>query len=257
LWFVGEEQRGHNPRFLPPRSIPRYVESIESTHTSTPNAQEFLRDFETYRAVYERLQTKKEVEVGNRLFTIGREIRQGTRSWTKSDLKDIVRWKRMHRLIPRIENARDIEERLAHAFMIEDERPRIEALCEIPSIGPALASVMLESTSPEMCGALNYHAWNALRLLSFSLPKKRASHDSYTVHELLRYLEVVRRLAREKGTTPAQIGKALYAFDKTVTDKRWKRQFTLALRRFTTPVLLANGRRQFADGSPTSNSMAF
>jgi hypothetical protein len=91
-------------------------------------------------------------------------------------------------------------------------------------------------------GTLSGHAWNALRLLSYDLPKKRASHGGFTVHELLRYPEIVRRLAREKGTTPAQMEKALYAFDKAVTDKRWKRQFTLILRRSTTPVLSTNLR---------------
>ena len=135
----------------------------------------------------------------------------------------------------------NLEKHLIHAFKVQEERAKIEALCEIPGIGPALASVMLESMSPEMYVAPNCHAWNALRLLSFNLPKKRASHDSFTVHELLKYLEIVRTLARERGTTPAQIGKALYAYNKAVTDKRWKRQFTVTLRRFTTSALSADG----------------
>jgi hypothetical protein len=138
-----------------------------------------------------------------------------------------------------------------NAFKVQEEKGKIQALCEIRGIGPVLASVILESMSPEIHGALNYHAWNALRLLSFSLPKKRASHDSFKVHELLKYLEIVRMLARERGTTPAQMGRALYAFDKAVTDKRWKRQFTLILRRFTTPVLSAHAKGQFTDATPT------
>jgi len=192
--------------------------------TAFSNAEEFLRDFEIYRAVYGRLQTKKDVEVGNRLFPIGREIRQGTRSWTKPDLKNIARWKRMRRLIPRIENAPDIDERLEHAFKIQDEQARIEALCRIPGIGPVLASAILTFTSPETYGLLDCHAWNALRFIGFHLPKKNVSSGTFTILELLQFLRIVRELAREKTTTPSEVHKALYALDRVRTSKRWKRQ---------------------------------
>jgi hypothetical protein len=36
------------------------------------------------------------------------------------------------------------------------------------------------------------------------------------------------------------MAKALYAFEKTVTDKRWRRQFAHFLRRFTTSALSAS-----------------
>jgi hypothetical protein len=63
----------------------------------------------------------------------------------------------------------------------------------------------------------------------------------------MRYLEIIRRFARDRETTRAQIGKALYAYDKVAMDKRWKRQFTLTLRRFTTPVVSADAKRDSAD----------
>jgi hypothetical protein len=124
--------------------------------------------------------------------------------WTKSDLKDIIRWKRMHRLIPRIENAPDIEERLEAAFMIQDERARIDALCRIPGIGPVLASAILMFTSPETYALLDCHAWNALGFLGFHLPKKGVSSGSFTIPELLEFLRITEATYRDQSSDYAE-----------------------------------------------------
>jgi hypothetical protein len=192
--------------------------------TRSSNLQEFLRDFETYRAVYDRIRGTRELEIANHLFAMGREIEQGTKPWTKSDLKTIVRYRRMSRLIPRIENAPDIEESLADAFRIQDEPARINALCKIPGIGPVLASAILTFTSPGTYAPLDCHAWNALGYLGFHLPKKGISNGSFTTAELLEFLKIVRKLAEEKTTTPTEIHKALYASDQARTSKRWSWQ---------------------------------
>jgi hypothetical protein len=194
------------------------------TPTAFSYAQEFLRNFETYLAVYEKLETTKDVKIGNRLFAIGREIRQGTRSWTKSDLEVVVRWKHLERLMPRIERVRDIEERLELAFKIQEEHTRIGALWAIPGIGPVLASVMLTLTWPETCGVLDYHAWNALSSLGFDLPKKENDGSTFRIAEFLRYLRIIRKLARDSTANPNEVYKALYTLDKAETNENWKKQ---------------------------------
>jgi len=186
--------------------------------------EDFLWDFDTYRALYEQLETRKRRPLASHLQDVGKEVNQGIRSWTKSDLKDIVRWKRVQRLIPRIENAPDIEEGLEHAFRIQDEQARIEALCRIPGVGPVLASAILTFTSPEIYGLLDCHAWNALRFLGFQLPEKHASSGTFTIPELLAFLRIIRKLAKKKTTTPSEVHKALYALEKVRTNKRWSRQ---------------------------------
>jgi hypothetical protein len=199
--------------------------------------------------------TADETAVHSETFFGGRQPDQKIKSWTKRELEDLLRSKHLHHFFGKIDGTPNLEKRLVRALRIQQEKARIETLCDIPGIGPVLASVMLESMYPEMYGTLNYHTWNALRLLSFDLPKKRAScGDSFTVHELTRYLEIVRMLARERETTPAQMGSALYAYSKALTDNRWKRQFTLILRRFTTPALSAYAESQSADATPASNS---
>jgi len=186
--------------------------------------EDFLWDFDTYRTLYEQLETRKRHPLASHLQDVRKEVNQGIRSWTKSDLEDIVRWKRVQRLIPRIENAPDIEEGLEHAFGIQDEQARIEALCRIPGVGPVLASAILTFTSPEIYGLLDCHAWNALRFLGFQLKEKRASSGAFTIPELLAFLRIIRKLAKKKTTTPSEVHKALYALEKVRTNKRWSRQ---------------------------------
>jgi hypothetical protein len=224
---------------------------ISGSHLSLDG---FLENFNIYCTLYLRLMTTDKSAVHSEAFSGGKQPNKRVASWTKRDLEDLLRSKRLHQFFPKIDGTRNLEKDLTHAFRIQQEKARIESLCEIPGIGPVLASVLLESMYPEMYGALNSRAWNALRLLSFNLPRKRVNCDGFAVHELLRYLEIIRKLAKEMGTTPEQMEKALYAYDKTVADKRWKRQFVLILRRYTTPVLSACAKGQFTDATPTSNS---
>ena len=215
--------------------------------SSSSSIDEFLRDFHIYCAVYCRLETVDENTDSDDTSILARKPDLETPSWAKVDLENLLQKKRLHHFFPKIDASPELQKHLLSAFGIQEEKAKIEALCEIRGIGPALASVVLESVSPEVYGALNSHAWNALRLLSFDLPGKRASQDSFTIRELLRYLEIVRRLAREMDTTPAQMARALYAYDKALTDNRWKRQFTLAFKHSATPMFSPRTKDKLTD----------
>lgn len=111
---------------------------------------EFDQDFSRLRTLYDNLKMTRETTFVLELLETGKRVRQGTRTWTKDDLGTIVRWNHMQPLMPKIvREAPDIEVLLAHAFDVQDEENRMEALCRIPGIGPALASVMLTLTFPE------------------------------------------------------------------------------------------------------------
>ena len=202
------------------------MQAFPKKHVSLPTTESmeaFLLDFDAYSALYLELEASSKPQL-TRLANIGKQVQQGIRSWTKSDLKDIVRWKRWCGLVSRIENASDIDRLLECAFKIQDEESRIEALCRIPAVGPVLASAMLMFTSPELYGTLDCHAWNALNILGLRLPRKHGYGIHYTVPELQEFLRIVRKLAKEKGTTPAEVCKALYALDKVRRNKKWKAQ---------------------------------
>jgi len=187
---------------------------------------DFIRDFSVYRAIYDELEATKEPCLVLRLLDVGKQVKGGTRSWTTSDLQDIIRWKRLQPLMPRIQNGTsDIEERLENASRIRDEEAAVEALCNIRGIGPALASILLTLTFPEKYAPLDCHTWNALSHLGFDLQKRPNSGGSFTVSELARYLRIIRKLARDTSSTPWEAAKALYALDKVKTRTKWQNKF--------------------------------
>jgi hypothetical protein len=94
-----------------------------------------------------------------------------------------------------------------------------------PSIGPVLTSILLTLTYPREYAPLDSHSWNGLRRLGFDLLNKPFSGGGYAVHELLRYLTIVRSLAKEMKTRPWDIAKALHALDQVNTKPKWKREF--------------------------------
>jgi hypothetical protein len=186
----------------------------------------FDQDFSRLRALYDNLKMTRETTFVLELLETGKRVRQGTRTWTKDDLGTIVRWNHMQPLMPKIvREAPDIEVLLAHAFDVQDEENRMEALCRIPGIGPALASVMLTLTFPEKYAPLDSHAWSGLCRLGFELPKKPFSGGGYTISELLRYLRIIRTLAKAVDATPWEAAKALHALDQAGTKSKWKREF--------------------------------
>jgi hypothetical protein len=189
--------------------------------------ERFLNDFDLYLTVYERIEGRDESKLTERLLDVGRGVRQGTRSWTKSDLVGIVRWKRLYRHMPRIEKnpESEVDERLRFAFMTEEERLRIEILFLISGVGAALASAILMFTFPERFGVFDFHAYNALKHLRYWRPKKKPG--DFRARELLDYFDVLRSLAESKRTTAREADKALYSSDKVKTDKRWKDIFNL------------------------------
>lgn len=207
------------------------VRQINSTRQSWPEERwypslsEFLGDFDVHRRVYESLQTPTELELSDSLMQVGKQVRHGSKHWTRSDLADIARWKRLHPLMPRIlRRAPDIDDLLARGLRNKREEDKIDALCRIPGLGPVLASAILMFTYPEDYGNVDYHTWNALRRLGFDLPQKDYG-GSFTIMELLSYLQIVREMSAYKRTRPREIDKALHAFDRTKTKRKWKETF--------------------------------
>lgn len=187
---------------------------------------EFYVDFTVFRSLYERLETEREGIEALDLLRRGEQVEHGGRRWTKDDLEDVFRWKNRQPLLPKIEKeAPDVEKRLAYAFEINDEEEKIDALCRIPFIGPVLTSILLTLTYPTEYAPLDSHSWNGLCSLGFDLSKRPFSGGGYSVHELLRYLSIVRSLAKQMKTPPWDVAKALHALDQVNTKTKWKRAF--------------------------------
>jgi hypothetical protein len=185
---------------------------------------EFFGNLVTFSALYDKLESDRSVGISS-LLRRGRQVQRGMANWTKHDLEEIVGWRRIQSLMPKIEG--NIELSLARAFALQDEESSIEALCRIPGIGPVLASLLLTLTSPEKYAPLDNHAWNALSRLGFEIRKRPFSGGGYTAHELVRYTKIVRSLAKSMNMLPWDVAKALHALDKVNTKTKWKNEFDL------------------------------
>jgi hypothetical protein len=185
--------------------------------------EDFQSDFASFGALYDRLENGSAFEIPSLLLR--RQVQRGMAAWTKHDLEEIVRWRRIQSLMSKIDE--NIELRLAQALRLQDEVSRIEDLCRIPGVGSVLASVLLTLTFPERYAPLDCHAWNALFRLGFDLRKRPYSGRGYTAHEVFRYTRILRSLAKSMDTLPWNMAKALHAWDKVATETKWKSEFDL------------------------------
>ena len=172
----------------------------------------FLQDLSKYSATYRQLDY--EPALTDHLYVVGKRVRNGEQTWTKLDLMDVIRWKRLHSLGKRIsQSAPELEQSLNEALTAGDGEDRVGALCRMQGFGPVLASAILTLTWPDSYGFLDYHSWAALRALGFDVSERQFSGGGFTVSEFLRFLKMVRQLADQAGSSPAQIADSLYAFD--------------------------------------------
>ena len=196
----------------------RYSSGVEDNpckqdFSATTKSERFLQELNFYQAIYEKLETKRRLNLTVRLLDTGKQVRYGTRTWVRQDIGDIASWKGLPaRMLMMDMDASDFEGRLESALRIEDETSRVSALCDIRGMGAVLVSVVLMFTWPETCGFMDNHTCNALRYLGFNFPKKYST-SRFTVGQLLAYLRIVRRLGERKAVSSMEIAEALYALD--------------------------------------------
>jgi hypothetical protein len=193
--------------------------------SSLVNLEEFLRNFDIYRIVCQKMETVEKSAVAVHLLDIGRKVACGTRFWTRQDLDCVARWKGLRPAMLAIKRSElEIEALLAGALRVDDEETRIKRLCKIRGIGFVFASAVLMFTWPETYGFIDYSTCNALNYLGFEFPKKYCG-SKFTVSQLSTYFRLVRRLARDRGTSAMEMAKALQALENKRTKTTWQRQF--------------------------------
>ena len=185
---------------------------FKAASLQTTVLEEFMQNLSEYSAIYTQLD--HDPTLTNHLCHIGRQVRNRERRWTKLDLIDVIKWKRLHPLRKRItQSAPELEQRLNEALATDDGEDRVEALCGMQGFGPVLASAILTLTWPERYGFMDYHSWTALRELGFDVSERQFSGGGFTISECLRFLTIIRQLAGQVGSSPAQIADALCAYD--------------------------------------------
>lgn len=180
-----------------------------------PAFVDFVRNFDALLCLHKELEAIEQTSLGEYLFKVGTQVREGSRLWTKADVNGIMQWKNLQPLRRRIEQGSvDLEKRLNSALMQPDNDYRVSALCRIPGFGPVLACTVLTLTWPGTYGSLDNPSWHALGLLGFDLPPKPYSGGGYAVAEALHYQDTIRAIARITNALPAQVADALHAFDR-------------------------------------------
>jgi hypothetical protein len=100
------------------------------------NFDEFLKNFHIYYEVYRRLGTSNESTAPSDTLSVREEPSLGIRSWTKRGLEDLLRRKNLHHFFAKIDRRPNLEKYLIEALKVQGEKARIEALCEVPGVGP-------------------------------------------------------------------------------------------------------------------------
>jgi hypothetical protein len=90
----------------------------------------FLGNFHIYCELFRRLETSEEITVPNDTLSVGEELGLGTKSWTQRGLEDLLRRKHLHHFFPKVDGTPDLEKQLTHAFRIQEDKSRIETLCD-------------------------------------------------------------------------------------------------------------------------------
>jgi hypothetical protein len=215
--------------------------SCQGQFFTASKPERFLQEFDLYRAIYEKLETKRRHDLRVRLLDIGKQVKSGSRTWVRQDLDDIASWKGLPLpMLTMQRNSRDFEGCVDGALRIEDEPSRVSAMCDIRGMGPILASTVSMFTWPETCGFMDHHTYNALRFLGFELPRKHYT-SRFTIPQLLTYLRIVRSLGGSKHLSSMEIAEALYALDSARTRNNWRDSFKSSVSQYPTMVDVLDG----------------
>jgi len=148
--------------------------------------------------------TQKEKELGDRF--------RRTKELTRDDLIQVVEWKfkdlkgRKTRILELVAKNNDSEIRKIsnHVFALtsKDDHIKVNNLCMLHGVGPAVASTILTFHNPREYGVFDIHIWREL----FG----KESENLFTVENYLKLLSELRRIASDCGLDVRTVEKALF-----------------------------------------------
>jgi hypothetical protein len=203
-------------RFHDLKNMEHEIPSVAEAHQARQEKEkdEILQWSATYDKEH-RLWVSKEKEMGDR-FREKQEL-------SKDDLLQVLEWKfllnpgrRRYELkladenddirVRKISNdaLRLIPLENSGSLILEGDAYRVDSLCYLNGVGPAVASTILAFYDPTKYCVFDYHVWNALFLERLDLTQ------DYTTENYLRLLLEVRYLAKRHGLNPRTVEKACF-----------------------------------------------
>lgn len=150
-------------------------------------------------------------DLENYLFeVVGPEIRK--RGYINfEEFYNICMWKSSRQKKNYLKNQEKIEKITKEAFKEKDELLKIEKLRSLDGVEIPTASAILTIVFPDKYGVIDIRCAEILE--GYGIKK------TMTTNNWLRYLEVIRQLARDNNLTPRDIDKILFAMHREKLEK--------------------------------------
>jgi len=123
----------------------------------------------------------------------------------------ICMWKSARQKNNYLKNKKKIEKTTKNVFLEKNELCKIKELCKLEGIGIPTASAILTIVFPEKYGIIDVRCVEMLKEYGI---KKTINYSNW-----LKYLELIRELAKEYKVTPRDIDKILFAMHKENLEK--------------------------------------
>lgn len=131
------------------------------------------------------------------------------------DFYQICMWKSVRPKKRYISNKEQIKETSRRALSEKDESKKIKILCELNGVSIPTASAILTIIYPEKYAVIDIRCLEALNNILKIKIKKTVSVGIW-----IKYLEIMRNLAKENNVTPREVDMALFAMHKENLEKQ-------------------------------------
>jgi len=129
-----------------------------------------------------------------------------------ADFYKIAMWKSVRQKQKYLQNKDRIESVSKEAFGLNNEAEKIEKLCSLSGVGIPTASAILTIVYPTNYGVIDVRCIEMLQMLKYPIKK------TITKNNWLKYLEIIRGIAKENHITPREVDKALFAMHREILD---------------------------------------
>lgn len=130
------------------------------------------------------------------------------------DFYQICMWKSVRQKNRYLKNKDKVEDISRKAFSIDDEKEKIELLCSLDGVGIPTASAILTILYPESYAVIDIRCIEELNNLGYKIKKWMS------VKNWIKYLEIMRSLAKENNVTPRELDMALFVLHSMRLEKR-------------------------------------
>ena len=154
-------------------------------------------------------------ELEKQIFRMGKEIKK--RGWLeKPEFLTICLWKsRRPKRLYDLNSDKEIISKSKLSFAEKDELKKIKILTELKGVQIATASAILSVVNPDIYPIIDERCIQSLTDLGI-IKWKTITENSW-----IEYLNIIRKLSKEKNKTAREIEKGLFAYNRINLDKEY------------------------------------